>query len=160
MSDDSMKTAAFHENRTKDHQLPGMVTLCYWEIERIDKVQDYNIIALRMIVTLPIFIFDNYCLLKVHPVVISVKNRSDVFKCIYCAQNYCSVHSFPTPKLLHDITFSRLAMLLAMSFSLNLILSRNPRIYIKFILNVRIYIKSTDFIEIHTSIWAFKRETS
>ena len=28
MSDDSMKTAAFHENRTKDHQLPGMVTLC------------------------------------------------------------------------------------------------------------------------------------
>ena len=29
MSDDSMKTAAFHENRTKDHQLPGMVTLCF-----------------------------------------------------------------------------------------------------------------------------------
>ena len=23
----SVKTAAFHENRTKDHQLPGMVTL-------------------------------------------------------------------------------------------------------------------------------------
>ena len=29
MSDDSMKTTAFHENRTKDHQLPGMVTLCF-----------------------------------------------------------------------------------------------------------------------------------
>ena len=29
MSGDSMKTAAFHENRTKDHQLPGMVTLCF-----------------------------------------------------------------------------------------------------------------------------------
>ena len=25
----SVKTAAFHENRTKDHQLPGMVTLCF-----------------------------------------------------------------------------------------------------------------------------------
>ena len=24
-----MKTAAFHENHTKDHQLPGMVTLCF-----------------------------------------------------------------------------------------------------------------------------------
>ena len=32
ISQDSMKTAAFHENRTKDHQLPEMVTPMFYSI--------------------------------------------------------------------------------------------------------------------------------
>ena len=34
----SVKTAAFHENRTKDHQLPGMVTLCFHYLLISDKL--------------------------------------------------------------------------------------------------------------------------
>ena len=51
---------------------------------------------------------------------------------------------------------------------LNLILSRNPRIYIEsadlnwknWRIYIKLLIKHIDFIEIHTSIWAFNGETS
>ena len=66
------------------------------------------------------------CPLKVDFVVLPVKKEDQMYlKCTYCAQNYlrwqhsCSVHSFPTKiGCCHDITFSRLATLFAIPFSI------------------------------------------